>query len=178
MNLIRKSVSTVGAIILGALVLAGIAPRAARGVAAALVQITNTSANPVPTVDNNAAFPWSITVGVDNTNFFTADFIAPTTTPTGVPVQRAVVETTGVRCTAPVGTPNLVASISANVFGSGNSSQSYSLPVIASAPGFYLSSPSAVRIYIPPGGTNSFGVNGTGDDTVCFLTLSGRLETQ
>ncbi len=52
MNMIRKSISYLGSIALLALLLSALAPRAARGVAAALVQVTNTSADPVPVEDH------------------------------------------------------------------------------------------------------------------------------
>lgn len=52
--LFRKSVTLLGSITLLALMLAALLPRAARGVAAALVQVTNTSASPVPTVSAEA----------------------------------------------------------------------------------------------------------------------------
>jgi hypothetical protein len=60
MNVIRKSLTLLGSISLLALLLAALAPRAARGVAAALVQVTNTTSNPVPTIsaDNPAKHPF------------------------------------------------------------------------------------------------------------------------
>lgn len=54
MKTIRKSITLLGSITLLALILAALAPRSARGIAAALVQVTNTGANPVPTVSAEA----------------------------------------------------------------------------------------------------------------------------
>jgi len=51
MNLMRKAVSALGGIFLAALLIAALAPRATRGVVAAMVQVVNTSANPVPNQD-------------------------------------------------------------------------------------------------------------------------------
>jgi hypothetical protein len=51
MNLLRKVVTSLGSITLAALLLAALAPKATRGVAAALVQVTNTASNAVPTED-------------------------------------------------------------------------------------------------------------------------------
>ena len=51
MNLIRKALTTLGGILLVAILIAALAPKATRAVAAALVQITNTAANPVPNRD-------------------------------------------------------------------------------------------------------------------------------
>jgi hypothetical protein len=49
MNLVRKLLSTLGGIFLATLLIAALAPRAARGVAAALVNVINTPSNAVPT---------------------------------------------------------------------------------------------------------------------------------
>jgi len=51
MNYIRKAVTALGGIFLAALLIAALAPRATRGIAAALVQVTNAPSNPVPTLD-------------------------------------------------------------------------------------------------------------------------------
>ncbi|HUJ30124.1 MAG TPA: hypothetical protein VLY23_02505 [Candidatus Acidoferrum sp.] len=50
MKTIRKVATTLAGIFLAVLLIIVLAPRAARGVAAALVQVTNTSSNPVPVV--------------------------------------------------------------------------------------------------------------------------------
>ena len=42
MNLIRKVFTTLGAVFLAAILIAALAPKVTRGVAAALVQVTNT----------------------------------------------------------------------------------------------------------------------------------------
>ena len=60
MKLTRKVLSALGAIFLAALLLVALAPRAARGVAAALVLVSNTSANPVPTLDAASEFPFTV----------------------------------------------------------------------------------------------------------------------
>ena len=51
MNYIKKAVSTLGGVFLPALLIAALAPRVTRAVVAALVQVANTPANPVPTSD-------------------------------------------------------------------------------------------------------------------------------
>jgi hypothetical protein len=51
MILFKRSISVLGSVFLAALLLATVAPRAAHAVAAALVQVTNTTASPVPTSD-------------------------------------------------------------------------------------------------------------------------------
>lgn len=51
MKQLRTVLSTLGGIFLAALLIAALAPKAARGVAAALVLVANTPANPVPVTD-------------------------------------------------------------------------------------------------------------------------------
>lgn len=51
MNVLRKAVSALGGIFLAALLIAALAPKATRGIAAALVQVTNTATNPVQNQD-------------------------------------------------------------------------------------------------------------------------------
>ena len=51
MNIIRKAFTTLGGIFLAALLITALAPKAAHGIAAALVQVANTTANPVPISD-------------------------------------------------------------------------------------------------------------------------------
>ena len=48
MNLVRKAVSVLGAVSLAALLLVALASKTTRSMAAALVQVSNTSADPVP----------------------------------------------------------------------------------------------------------------------------------
>jgi hypothetical protein len=48
MKILSKAVSVLGGISLAALLIAALAPKVTRGVVASLVQVTNTSANPVP----------------------------------------------------------------------------------------------------------------------------------
>jgi hypothetical protein len=51
LNLARKALSALGGIFLAALLIAALAPKVTRGVAVALVEVANTSANPVPNRD-------------------------------------------------------------------------------------------------------------------------------
>lgn len=59
MNLTRKAISALGGITLAAMLIAALAPKVTRGVVATLVQVANTSANPVATIatDNPAHSP-------------------------------------------------------------------------------------------------------------------------
>ena len=53
MNIMRKAVSASGGVFLAALLIAALAPKATRGIAAALVQVANTAANPAMTQDTS-----------------------------------------------------------------------------------------------------------------------------
>jgi hypothetical protein len=92
-NIIRNAISALGGIFLAALMLAALMPRAARGVAAALVQIVNTDANPVATEDHArqavvlSAFSESVSVGGEIP--FTSVNGSPFSVPTG---KRLVIE--------------------------------------------------------------------------------------
>jgi len=55
MNFIKKAVTTLGGIFLAALLIAALAPKATHGLVAALVQVTNTTANPASTWDADHA---------------------------------------------------------------------------------------------------------------------------
>jgi hypothetical protein len=52
MNHMRKAFSLLGGIFLAGLLVAAFVPKAARGVATVLVQVTNTTSNPVPIIDS------------------------------------------------------------------------------------------------------------------------------
>ncbi|MGB0036718.1 MAG: hypothetical protein WBP79_14700 [Candidatus Acidiferrales bacterium] len=100
MNIIRKVVTTFGSIFLAALLIAALVPKATRGVVAALVQVVNTSANPVPTVSAEALNSFDANgscgfFGTDNNHndFCLVDPIY--TVPTG---KIAVVEHASGRC--------------------------------------------------------------------------------
>ena len=51
MKIVRKAVTAFGGIVLAALLMAALAPKAAHGLVATLVQVTNTSVDPVPNRD-------------------------------------------------------------------------------------------------------------------------------
>ena len=55
MNFVKKVVSTIGALVLVAVLIAALAPKATHGLVAALVQVTNTTANPASTWDADHA---------------------------------------------------------------------------------------------------------------------------
>ena len=78
MNLIRKVLTTLGGILLAALLIAALAPKATRGLTAAMVQVVNTNSNPVPyfDVNNPATEPFDASLCVSNNAVvFGEDFI-------------------------------------------------------------------------------------------------------
>lgn len=97
MNSIRKAVTALGGIFLAALLIAALAPKAARGIAAALVQVTNTSSNPVPTVMSGTPFEAALCHSFGTTQGTlcgaqSSSFVVPSMTAAGAPVKRLVVE--------------------------------------------------------------------------------------
>jgi hypothetical protein len=187
MNLLKKALTTLGGILLAALLLAALAPRAARGVAAALVQVTNTTANPVPTIDSTAAFPFATTF---ETGFsFEGSFIVPSTTSTGASVRRLVIESVGVQCTISPGVQNFVATLGVpnpdTTQGGIAQMQFYDFPLMLGAPTTtgttFMNAPSALHLYVNSGATVFGGVGGSfpvGGDAFCFFNVGGHLETQ
>jgi hypothetical protein len=72
MNILRRTLTSLGGVLLAALLIAALAPKATRGVAAALVQVTNTPANPVPNRDIDNGPRQGVTLyaqGSGNVNF-------------------------------------------------------------------------------------------------------------
>jgi hypothetical protein len=91
MNVIRKAVSALGGIFLAGLLIAALAPKAARGVVAALVQVANTSANPVPIfdVDNPAYQPASLEINLSDAA--STSITAPSSLPSGGAYREVVI---------------------------------------------------------------------------------------
>jgi len=82
MNIVKKALSTLGGILLAALLLAALAPKATHGIVAALVQVTNTTADPASTLDADKAtrIPYQETSNVfcnGGVSLCTFDFNAP-----------------------------------------------------------------------------------------------------
>lgn len=185
MRLLKQALALLGAFVVFAGIVALVAPTRVHAVAAALVQVTNTSANPVPTIDSTAAFPFATTLVTDTVSLSGA-FTVPSTTSTGVPVKRLVIETMSVECDIGSGTQNFLIDLQTPnpdpTAGGFQAFQNYFFPVVASSAGTaYTSAPSAVRIYMNPGAQAIFAISGTfpaNGGAFCSLALSGHLETQ
>jgi hypothetical protein len=172
MNFIRKVAITLGAVFFAALLITALAPRAARGITATIVEVTNTSANPVPTVSADANFPYEafLCSGFDCDGTTPASFSVPSATTTGVPVKRLVIEDLNANCSGGGTLVELVLPPSADNNG---------FPLLAYQ---FLLNPSSgeslgratVRIYVDPSATVSFA----GLSPQCSMTLTGHLETK
>jgi hypothetical protein len=130
MNLTRKALTTLGGVFLAALLLVALAPRAARGVAAALVQVANTTSNPVPTYDVAPLNPFESTCSalelIGTEDFGVAECqISP---PTG---KRLVVQTVGVTANIPSSARVTSGFLSATAAGN-SATMPLGVPVLAS----------------------------------------------
>jgi hypothetical protein len=105
MNVIRKALTALGAIFLLALLLAALAPKAARGFAAAMVEVANTSVNPVPNrdVDNSArdTFQASFDASCTGSGILLSScsgLLVPSSNGSGQPVSMLVIEFVSGNC--------------------------------------------------------------------------------
>jgi hypothetical protein len=157
MNVIRKAVSALGGIFLAALLIAVLAPKATRGVVATLVQVTNTPANPVPTLDadNPAYQPASLEFTLDDAA--STSITAPSSLPSGGAYRELVINwVTGV-C---FGNSSLPAPSTISVKTDG-SQLSFFGATSASGPATYFGTKTS--LYASPGSTISLvALNGSG----------------
>ncbi|MGA7913915.1 MAG: hypothetical protein WCA00_01670 [Candidatus Acidiferrales bacterium] len=188
MNMIRKSITLLGSITVLALLLAALLPRAARGVAAALVQVTNTASNAVPVVNSPGNFPFMATacvafIGETCPPGFDSAFSVPLTTSTGLPVKRLVIEEVSGLCQI---ASNVSIDVAVYIQNPADYVTAGNSPVFIFIPSLDLPGGgnflSAVRIYADPGTdvfTELHGARTGGiiSPTECNLTLMGHLET-
>lgn len=176
MNIIRRAITTLGGVLLAALLIAALAPKATRGIAAALVQVTNTASSPVPNrdVDNPATEPFDVSLcvaknfGTDPCGSETNSFIVPTTTPDGRAVTRVVIEQVSGLCFTTQTVP-----LDLELFRLGTSHPAIVIPSsIDSTGGIDFSL--LVRLYLNPGEEVVFGP-ATGNIYVCHEGVFGYL---
>jgi hypothetical protein len=181
MTILRKAVTTLGGVFLAVLLITALAPRAVRGITATLVQVTNTSASPVPTVSDDANFPYEALIcsGDCNSNIFSpisASFAVPSATTTGVPVKRLVIEDLSASCVQVEAGPGLISLLVPT-------SADSTAPAGANFLHTFLLNPASggifaheiVRLYVDPSATVTVNA---GVNTPCFVTLTGHLETK
>ncbi len=184
MNILRKTITTLGGVFLAALLITALAPKAARGVAAALVEVTNTASNAVPTEDGPGNFPFTATTCDNSSGCFPGQaqsFDVPLTTSTGLPVKRLVIEDVSAQCNIASGDSVWVAVTVP--FSADNVQLGHTAVVQYSFPSTLTNTTNAVvhqttRIYADPGASvSTYIANGNNGD-VCFFTLAGHLETK
>jgi hypothetical protein len=194
MKTMRKAISALGGIFLAALLIAALAPKAARGVAAALVQVTNTGANPVPTVSAEALNSFDANGrcqfnGTDNgfNDFCLLDPIY--TVPSG---QIAVIEHASGRCVVDIGGGIREARVKIGPSdGLDNLATQFSFLVPGSPEGFLnptvtnnniVTFAQATKTYVAAGNAVDFEVFSTGIQSTlfdqCELDISGYLVAQ
>jgi len=189
MNLIRKVLTTLGGILLAALLIAALAPKATRGLAAAMVQVVNTPSNPVPyfDVNNPATEPFDASLCAShNATVFGEEFscsagsgafVVPTTTPDGRAVTRAVIEQASGTCvTFQINFINL--SLTRTIGGHPPTYIPNAIDTGANSIGNSVFSP-LVKMYLNPGEQVALSfAPGNNGDFVCNVGVVGHLETQ
>ncbi len=191
MNIIRKALTTLGGVLLMALLIAALAPKATRGIAAALVQVTNTASNAVPTFAGPGSFPFGATLCSNTGNTVcgtsTSSIVVPLTTSTGAAVARLVIEDVSAQCDMDQGDaiwPSIDVPLPADNVMAGPSTLQYHFPVtmfggpIGSISGV---THSPARIYADPGALIETHVSGFFADNhgaSCNIFLTGHLETK
>jgi hypothetical protein len=192
MHSARKILTTLGVISLAACLIAVLAPKAVHGLAAALVQVTNTAANPVPTIaaDSSANFPFAASVCAQelNTDCTTlgqsSAFTAPLTTSTGLPVKRVVIENVSGLCDLPTAgtTVALRIALPFPVDNSPDGQTSLMLDFPLQSIGPRISAVSTpTRIYVDPGATVGATLPGmfvSPGGASCQISYVGHLETK
>jgi len=107
MNFVKRALMFVGFAVLTAALLSALAPKAAHALVAALVQITNTSANPVPTYDSGTRFQAQLCDAYGPVS--TADyacpsgsksFVVPLVSASGATVKHLVVDNVAGACSS------------------------------------------------------------------------------
>jgi hypothetical protein len=186
MKIFRKAVTNLGGIFLAALLIAALAPKATRGVAAALVQVTNTASNAVPTQDGPGSFPYGAIlcneVGNSNCGSTQQGLRVPLTTSTGAAVNRLVIEDLSAFCDIDQGdqiVPFIRVPLPVDNSTAGQGTLLYGFPV-ALVGNFFAFSQSPARIYADPGAEISSGLAGTfaGNNASCNMYLTGHLESK
>lgn len=157
-----------------------IGPRTARALVATLVQVTNTTAQPVLSrdVDNSAYEPFAETLcaGVSGNCLGSESlFTVPTTDPNSSPVRRLVIEYYSTVCSGV--TPSNVLFYSFIVF-TGGRQNSFNIGPLqlssnASTGSFYYSN-QQTRIYADPGTIVALAYNNA-ESATCDVTFTGYL---
>jgi hypothetical protein len=187
---LKRIAMAIGGVVVAALLLALVAPKAVHAIVSTLVTVANTSSNPVPArdVDNSANFPFSGQICLGDTTFCKGvpeEFTVPAVTSTGIGVKRLVVETTSGVCTDPDGGNNLIAGVGLLAYppppdNTGDFSNQVLLPVFSNKPGFFIFG-GPIRLYASPGATitqGESGVTAAFSRGGCYQWVTGYLVVQ
>lgn len=190
MKLIRKAFTNLGSIFLAALLIAAFAPKAARGVAAALVQVTNTASNAVPTEDGPGNFPF-VAAGLCAASFGNSDcaanqggFNVPATTSTGAAVKRLVIEDVSASCDMNPGSAlstRVIVTLPADTVDVLNRGITQYFFPVTSVGGNFGVTHSPARIYADPGtgiGVSVVGSFAGSNGASCLMYLVGHFESK
>jgi hypothetical protein len=190
MRFMKRLLMGLAAVALAGTLLTLIAPKAVHAAVAALVEVANTSANPVPNADVNAPgeepFQTVLCNNVGSLSCGVPDsFVVPATTSDGLSVKRLAIEYVSMNC-ANIGASGLQAILttftSANPVNGSAVSVIIPLPLTPISPGTsgvpVASLP--MRAYADPGSTVVAGLGGSFSGSagaVCSFNVIGRLIT-
>jgi len=200
MNHIRKAFATLGGIFLAALLIAAFVPKATHGLAAVLVQVTNSSANPIPLRDvgpSSEVFVARLCFSYTGTGSLPAicgtlpaGVLVPSTTADGKTVTRLVVEELSGGCETN-GSGVVSVGISGNLSSPDNIASGGGVIDVALPPGPLMlgsGTPpfnaqtfgSVVRFYADPATLVglSYAVAADVTNSICYASVIGYLATQ
>lgn len=187
MNVIRKAVAALGGIFLASLLIAALAPKATRGIAAALVQVTNTTANPVPMLDVNDPAYEPASLEFRLIDAASTSITAPSSLPSGAAYRELVINWVTGAC---LGASSLSPPFTVSVKTDG-SQLSFFAATSASGPATYFGTKTS--LYASPGSTISLvALNGSsvsidfpletvttsGASASCLINADGYYVTQ
>ncbi len=198
MNMLRKSLMNLGGILLAAMLIAALAPKAVRAVAASLVLVANTTANPVPitSADLATSVPFQATMcdsfPTSSCTNIVRQFTVPQIASNGLPVKRAIFEGLSASCyeqNAPLEeTIQFTDPAQTNLAKSGNSSLDasfqYWFPIVEYSPlnGAYVAAPMLLHVVVGPNTlVTAYAGGGQPGPTYsyyCEYTVTGELQTQ
>ena len=160
MNLLRKTATTLGGIFFAVLLIAALAPKATRGIAAALVQVTNTPSNPVPDRDIDLPARHPVTLTSQSPSAGEIPFTSVDQTPFSVPVgKRLVVDSVSGFVLANSTDASVTIMLGCSIAtGKSRGLSAFTVPIANTAGGVFVSSP---KVYCDPGEPIFLNISGT-----------------
>lgn len=193
MRIMKRLLMGIGATALVALLLTVITQKTAHALVAALVEVANTSTNPVPNADVNAPGEEPLQTLLCSatgdllcpSSIGSSSFVVPSTTSDGLSVKRLVIENVSVGCSS-TGATRLQALLTTvmneNQVNGAVFESNIFIPLVASFPSG-TSEPIGslpVRAYADPGTTvsvNTFGFTTSTTGAACIFSVAGRYIT-